>query len=405
MGSWTVAIIYIYLSLTPYIAPSLAPAFVKADPDRDGLFNDEEEILGTNPLNADTDNDGLEDGYEFDHGTSPVDYDTDGDGLGDGAELDELTDPLDIDSDNDGLEDGFEVNSFGSNPRMVDTDLDKLSDKQEQDYGTDPLSPDTDGDGATDYDEIFVRDTNPLSPDLNVMLKLRDIESNSEVRNVMVFVDGTETGTTSEEGTILCEAISIGQHRVSIVYVGYGSLSVGNFTVENENSSDVTLLVDMPNPELSVDLETDAWTEGYFQSRKVGKATVTVSNNGNIESENTMAIVTVYNEKTEKVTSQELVKLGNIAADATATGETGKIYTTRIFETTFNGFGDDDSVFVVIYDNSEYLPQRSLRSVIGSTGSVAEFLLESVSDYMAENSVVGTIVDVATSPLVPKFFA
>ena len=109
---------------------------------------------------------------------------------------------------------------------------------------------------------------------------------------------------------------------------------------------------------------------------------------------------------TSAIVLQELVTLGNIASDATATGETGKIYTEKIFEKTFNGFGDDDYVFVVIFDYSEYLPYKSLNSVIDFTGSIADVLVTSVSNYMTENSqVVGTIVDAALSPLVPQFFA
>lgn len=95
------------------------------DNDGDGLTNDEEEELGTNPNNPDTDGDGLTDGDEVnEHGTDPLDPDTDG----------------------DGLTDGQEVNGGDHNP--FDNDGDGVGDP------TNPLNPDTDGDGISDFDEV-----------------------------------------------------------------------------------------------------------------------------------------------------------------------------------------------------------------------------------------------------------
>ncbi len=71
-----------------------------SDIDGDGLDNDTEQLLGTNPNIADSDGDGLDDGDEVNQ------Y---------------LTDPLKSDSDGDYLEDGDEVNLYGSDPNHDDT--------------------------------------------------------------------------------------------------------------------------------------------------------------------------------------------------------------------------------------------------------------------------------------------
>lgn len=97
------------------------------DTDGDGLSNDDETFIGTDPEDTDTDADGLEDGDEIALGTDPTDPDTDGDGLSDGDEVDLGTDPTDPDTDDDGISDGDEV-----------------------DLGTDPLDPDSDDDGIPD---------------------------------------------------------------------------------------------------------------------------------------------------------------------------------------------------------------------------------------------------------------
>ncbi len=96
---------------------------------------------------------------------APSPGDTDGDGLSDEDEVALGTDPLNRDFDVDGLLDGREVNQIGTDPLNDDSDGDGLKDGAEVDqYGTSPLSADTDGDGTTDGDEVFTYGTDPLDP-------------------------------------------------------------------------------------------------------------------------------------------------------------------------------------------------------------------------------------------------
>ena len=93
--------------------------------------------------------------------------DSDCDGLHDEDEIMLNTDPLDVDSDDDGLLDGFEV-KYGFNPlsageEIGDEDNDGLDNLAEQNAGTDPTNVDTDGGSLWDGDEILMG-TNPLDP-------------------------------------------------------------------------------------------------------------------------------------------------------------------------------------------------------------------------------------------------
>lgn len=92
--------------------------------------------------------------------------DNDADGLSNQQEQLLDTDPNNPDSDQDGLNDGLEVLVYGSDPRRPDTDGDGLSDPQEiSQYGTLPNNPDTDGDGVWDGVEIS-QGTDPRRSDL-----------------------------------------------------------------------------------------------------------------------------------------------------------------------------------------------------------------------------------------------
>ena len=141
------------------------------DTDADDL-NDGEEVLkqATDPLNPDTDSDELKDGEEvLRQKTNPHVPDTDGDGLSDGKEvIEHNTDPLKPDSDDDGLKDGDEIQR-GTDPNNSDTDADELKDGEEVAINTNPLNPDTDNDRMTDGVEVQRAAgrgcPNPLDPD------------------------------------------------------------------------------------------------------------------------------------------------------------------------------------------------------------------------------------------------
>jgi hypothetical protein len=141
------------------------------DSDSDGLTDDVECSLGTDPNNADSDGDGVSDGQEVSAGANPNSIDSDGDGVSDSVEFaypkacissDNFAqrrpapactssadcqpgemckglDPTQADSDGDGVPDGQEDRNF-------DGTIDSVGGE------TDPRLWDTDGDGSSDKD-------------------------------------------------------------------------------------------------------------------------------------------------------------------------------------------------------------------------------------------------------------
>ena len=149
------------------------------DQDGDGLTNDQEGVIGTNPTNPDTDGDTLRDGFDEHNATpysNPLDAcdpnpdagtcDRDLDGLTNAQELILGTTPTNADTDGDTLRDGFDEHNATpySNPLdacdpnklagSCDQDNDGLTNDQEANLTTDPTNPDTDGDGVLDGADI-----------------------------------------------------------------------------------------------------------------------------------------------------------------------------------------------------------------------------------------------------------
>ena len=114
------------------------------DSDGDGISDETEEILGTDPNNVDSDGDGRPDNME----------DSDEDGVPDYQEVEMGMDPNSSDSDGDGIPDSQE-----------DNDSDGLTNEEEASLGTNPNSADSDGDGISDYLEVWVYGSDPTVTD------------------------------------------------------------------------------------------------------------------------------------------------------------------------------------------------------------------------------------------------
>ncbi len=127
------------------------PDFSDDDIDGDGLLNNVENSIGTDPTNPDSDSDGIPDGYEFDYqmldplaaGDSTLD--PDGDGLTNLEEYLNGTFPDFADSDDDGVDDLKEI-GCGMDPLNAtdaddDWDDDGYDNGEECRAGTDLLDP------------------------------------------------------------------------------------------------------------------------------------------------------------------------------------------------------------------------------------------------------------------------
>lgn len=171
-------------------------ALAATDTDGDGLTDQQEAFLGTDPLDKDTDDDGLIDNQEIDLlGTDPTLYDTD--------TTDALPSDYEVDNDKDGVSNGYEVSDNaavgtpgnftgeGGNPNNADTDEDGLGDLFEYLYsaacGIDITIEDGDHNQVVDANEDCDQDglTNLKESEVGTNPTVVDTDSDS-------FSDATE---------------------------------------------------------------------------------------------------------------------------------------------------------------------------------------------------------------------
>jgi outer membrane protein OmpA-like peptidoglycan-associated protein len=191
------------------------------DSDGDGLTDEEEITLATNPNKTDSDGDGIPDNEEV--GSEPgAAIDSDGDGkinaIDEDDDNDNLptllegainTNPLEKDTDGDGIDDATEVGDNTSVP--LDTDGDKLINAIDPDddndglttldeitIGTNPLKKDSDGDGIDDAEEIGKETGKPKDSDEDGIIDALD-NNDSPKAEVVVAEEPAEDKKASED--------------------------------------------------------------------------------------------------------------------------------------------------------------------------------------------------------------
>ncbi len=182
------------------------------DQDNDGLSDELEAKLNTDPNNKDTDGDGINDFKEVgENQQNPLDTDLDGiidaldtsndldsdnDGLSDEQEAKLKSNPNNIDSDSDGINDNEEIGLNIDNPLDTDSDgilnindqdddNDMLSTSDEIRIGTNPLMVDSDGDSVSDLTELNNDVNNILDTDNDGLINPVDADDDNDGLNTI----------------------------------------------------------------------------------------------------------------------------------------------------------------------------------------------------------------------------
>lgn len=126
--------------------------------------------------------------------------DRDGDGVPDDYEIGIGSNPDLEHSDADGISDGDEVYVYGTNPSLEDTDEDGLSDDRELfETFTEPYNPDMDGGGLWDGDEVTTYHTDPYDPSDDLVMLTTNPLPNATVGELYEFAFEAVGGRADHE--------------------------------------------------------------------------------------------------------------------------------------------------------------------------------------------------------------
>ncbi|MDO6617636.1 hypothetical protein [Shewanella sp. 6_MG-2023] len=234
------------------------------DLDNDGLTNEEEIALGTDPTDSDSDGDGVSDFIEVANEMDPLDdqdiyLDADNDGLTNEEELAQGTGVNNSDSDDDGINDGLEV-LYGLNPTngadaALDKDGDGISNLEEVLAGLLPNDPDSDGDGIDDGVELALG----LDP-LDALDALADADGDG-ISNIDEIALGTDINNADSDGDGISDGVEIANGSDPLdenSFVGKAETLIAFDDLDNDGVNDWLVIYEVNSSEQSINIISGA---------------------------------------------------------------------------------------------------------------------------------------------------
>lgn len=269
------------------------------DTDGDGLSDDEEARLGTDPLLSDTDQDSISDSEEIgvnlddpldsdeDNLIDALDFDDDNDGLATVDEEQIGTSSLHADTDEDGVLDAVEVGENVNAPLDTDGDgiinaLDTDDDDDNIDtikealLGTNPLLNDTDGDGISDSEEVGSVSDKPLDENNNGVLDVIETDESldQDKDGLSDYIEArlnTDPKKADTDGDGINDAIEVGSNTEQPLDTDLDGIidaldASDNSDSDNDGLTDTLEMKLKSNPQLA-----DSDSDGINDLEELGK--------------------------------------------------------------------------------------------------------------------------------------
>lgn len=201
-----------------------------------------------------------------------------------------------------------------------------------------------------------------------------------------VFLDGIDQGYVTDYGEVRISGVEPGTHELLVVVPNYGE--VRRFiTIEPGEAEEIHTEIDMPNPIFETSVR--AWHHlSIIPPDEIGDVEVTLTNMGDVDSQDTIALIFVYLEEnpTQCVGSRTL-RFGNIAPGADPVPK-------DVHDLTEFAWLQGEYVVVVIVDRWEFTPEDKLPvSEVEVPEDILAEWVEQAVDYVKQHpEVIGSII-------------
>lgn len=198
-----------------------------------------------------------------------------------------------------------------------------------------------------------------------------------------VFLDGVSQGYVTDSGEVRMSGIEPGTHELLIVVPNYGEVRK-LITIESGETEEIHTEIDMPNPVFRVSVEVGSHVG--FPLQEWGDVDVTLVNMGDINSQDTIALIRVYLEDNPtQCVGTHILRFGNLAsgADPVLKGIDPEEFT----------FGQGEYVVVVILDRWDFTPEDKspVTEVQVPEGVLGELVDQGINYIKQHPEVLGNI--------------
>lgn len=234
------------------------------------------------------------------------------------------------------------------------------------------------------------QDTITVQLKSRITLNASDIETGVAIDAIDVYVDGTFKGETTQDGQLDLTNIAPGRHRVGLDVPGAQEMVERYITVGEEDQ--VSLSIDMPNPSF---VTTASTTRKYGLLDQRMNVKVTLKNMGDVNSQNTTALVFVYHgDDLETVKDSAMLDFGNLAP--------GGLSVDREATNLDSSYWHGNRIFVVVVDTWKYTPQSgTVTAEVSTPQSQLTRLASYARQYVEQHpEIVGKIASMFLSKLV-----
>jgi hypothetical protein len=235
----------------------------------------------------------------------------------------------------------------------------------------------------------------PVANGGSISLTLTDSDTQKPIGKVngeyvRVLLGGVDAGYLNDNGALEIDGVPEGSQELTLIIPHYGQKRQDLEVKSNENTP-IKTVIDMPNP--IFDVTVNCTTGWLFE--QYGEITVSLTNRGDIASDNTRVLILVYNEHDPSTPeATHTFAFPSLVPEK----DGGKSYTSETWRCNDFRYSSKEIIVAIVLEGWGYTPQNK-QAVNDASVPTSLFtqISDSIAKYLSDNPdvIVGTVCKVA----------